>query len=93
MMVELSIWEAASLGLLWSLFCRASHTSKGNTRRDIRWAFAFLGVVSILATVLPFWGYDPDPFAITLLVAITVVQLTTAYHWRRGVPDQFRRSL
>lgn len=92
MMVDLVIWEAAGLALVWSLFCRASHTSKANTRRDIRWAFAFLGVVAILAVLAPFWGYDPDWLAISLLAAIAVVQLTTAYHWRKGVPEQFRRS-
>jgi asparagine N-glycosylation enzyme membrane subunit Stt3 len=92
MMVDLFIWEAAALALVCSLFCRASHTSKGNTRRDIRWAFTFLGVVAIVATLAPFWGYDPDPLTIALLAAIAVVQITTAYHWRRGVPAQFRRT-
>jgi hypothetical protein len=45
-MLDLTIWEAAALALVWSLLCRASHTSKANTRRDIRWAFTFMGVVA-----------------------------------------------
>ena len=90
-MIHLAIWESAALALFYSCFCRASHTSKANTKRDIRWAFTYLGVMALLSVLAPFWGYDPDGFTVALLVAITIVQITTAHHWRRGIPAQFRR--
>lgn len=91
-MMHLAIWEAMALALVWSCFCRASHTSKSNTKRDVRWAFTWLGVMALVSMLAPFWGYDPDPFTTFLLGSIVAVQLTTAYHWRRGVPAQFRRE-
>lgn len=91
-MVDLVIWEAFALALLYSLFCRATHTSKANTRRDIRWAFAFMGAVAIMAAVAPFFGYDPDAITIMLMASITIVQVVTAHHWRAGVPERFRRD-
>lgn len=91
-MITLVIWEALALALLYSCFCRASFTSKANTKRDVRWAFTYLGVMAVLAVLAPFWGYDPDAFTVALLGALTVVQLTTAHHWRNGVPAQFRRQ-
>jgi hypothetical protein len=87
--ILIALWEAFSAALTYSCFCRASFTSKANTRRDIRWSFTYLGVMSVLA---PFWGYEPDGFTVALLGSITVVQLTTSFHWRRGVPPQFRRE-
>jgi hypothetical protein len=91
-MMTLAIWEALALALFYSCFCRASHTHKGNTRRDIRWAFTLLGIMAVLSVAAPFWGYDPDGFTVALLAAITVVQLSTAHHWRNGIPVQFRKD-
>jgi hypothetical protein len=91
-MMQLAVWEVLSLALVYSCFCRASFTSKANTKRDIRWSFTYLGVMALLCALAPFWGYDPDGFTIALLGAITLVQLTTAHHWRNGIPHQFRRS-
>lgn len=91
-MMQLVVWELSALALFYSCFCRASFTSKANTKRDIRWAFTFLGVMALVSVLAPFWGYDPDGFTTALLTAIAVVQLTTAHHWRKGVPDAFRRS-
>lgn len=91
-MIAFIVWEVFAWALVYSCFCRASHTSKRNTRRDIRWAFTYLGVMSLLCALAPFWGYAPDGFTVALLGAITVVQLTTAYHWRHGVPAQFRKE-
>lgn len=91
-MMVLMLWEASALALVYSCFCRATYTSKANTKRDIRWAFTLLGVMGLLSVMAPFWGYDPDGFTVALLVVITLVQITTAHHWRRGVPAQFRKS-
>jgi hypothetical protein len=78
---------------VYSCFCRAAFTSKANTRRDVRWAFTFLGVMAMLSVLAPFWGYHPDGFTVALLASITVVQLTTAHHWHKGVPAPFRREV
>ena len=50
-MVDLIIWEGLLAALGYSLFCRSTHTTKRNTRRDIRWSFAFLGAITIVAAV------------------------------------------
>ena len=91
-MIEVAFFEAFALALFYSCFCRALFTSKKNTRRDIRWAFTYLGVISLVCVLAPFWGDEPDGITIALIGAIAVVQLTTAYHWRRGVPDKFRKD-
>jgi hypothetical protein len=90
-MMVLVLWEVAAWALVYSCFCRAAFTNKRNTRRDVRWAFSLLGVMALLSVFLPFWGYNPDGFTVALLVVITLVQLTTAHHWRNGVPAKFRR--
>lgn len=89
-MVDLIIWEGLLAALGYSLFCRSTHTTKRNTRRDIRWSFAFLGAITIVAAVAPLFGYDPDALTILLVAGMTIVQLVTAFHWRRGVPGAFR---
>lgn len=89
---QLALWEGFSLTLVYSCFCRASFTSKANTRRDIRWAFTCLGVVSLMCVLGPLWGYAPDGLSVALIGAMAVVQLTTALHWRQGVPEKFRKE-
>ena len=90
--IQLAMFEVFSLSILWSCFCRAAHTSKANTKRDIRWAFTVLGVVAIICVASPLAGYEPDGIAVLLSGAMSLVQGATAYHWRRGVPDRFRRE-
>lgn len=86
------VFEAFAIALFSSCLCRASYTNKANTKRDIRWAFTFLGVMSLVAVLAPLlWGYEPDGMSTALLAAMTVVQLVTSHHWRNGVPAQFRR--
>lgn len=96
-MVELSIvhmglYEAFLATLFYTTFCRATHMSKGSTKRDIRWSFTLLGIVAIVGMVAPLYGHDPDPLEICFLGAICIVQVVTAHHWRRGVPPPFRRE-
>jgi hypothetical protein len=90
--IQLAMFEAFAALIFWSCFCRASHTSKANTKRDVRWAFTLLGVVSIVCIVAPFFGYVPDLISIALVGSTAMVQLATSYHWRRGVPVQFRKE-
>ncbi len=91
-MIQLVLFEVFALTLTYSCVCRASFTSKANTRRDVRWAFTYLGVMALLGVLAPLWGYEPDGFTTALLGSITVVQLVTAHHWRNGVPAPFRRE-
>lgn len=91
-MVILLAWEAAAAGLFWSCLCRGAYTHKGNTQRDVRWAFQGLGVLALMCLAAPFYGYAPDGFAIALLVWVTILQIVTAHHWRAGVPAQFQRG-
>jgi hypothetical protein len=91
-MILLTLFEIFAFGLFWSCFCRSAHTSKANTKRDIRWAFTILGVVAIVCMVAPLWGYEPDGLVVLVLAAATITQLVTAHHWRAGVPRQFRRD-
>ena len=91
-MMLLALYEAFAIALLYSCFCRAAHTSKANTRRDVRWAFTVTGVVAVLAVIAPAYGHEPDRLEVALLGAFAIVQLVTAHHWRAGVPAAFRRS-
>jgi hypothetical protein len=87
--VQLALFEAFSAAIFWSCFCRAVHTSKANTVREVRWAFTLLGVVSIMCIVAPLFHYQPDGIAVMLAGAIAVVQIVTSSHWRHGVPARF----
>jgi hypothetical protein len=88
--IQLALFEAFSIATFWSCFCRAAHTDKRNTRRDVRWAFTLLGVAAILCAVAPLFHYQPDGISVLLAGAIAVVQLVTSHHWRHGVPVRFR---
>lgn len=77
------------VGLWYSVFCRAVREDK-SVLPAIRLAFAFLGGAALLALVAPLvWGWHPDPVTLLLLLAMLVVQLVTARHWRHGVPGQY----
>lgn len=90
--VQLALFEAFSLLTFYTCFCRSAHTSKANTKRDVRWAFTLLGVVSILCIVAPLWGYQPDLISLLLAASAAIVQVVTSHHWRRGVPLPFRKD-
>ena len=75
--------------LFWSVFCRSVAMSK-NTKLDVRFSFYMLGVASILGFAAPVaWAFAPTGYTLTLLGAITLVQITTARHWGKGVPHDF----
>ena len=88
--IQLGLFEAFSITTFWSCFCRAAHTSKTNSKRDIRWAFTLLGIVSILCIAAPLYEWRPDAIAVLLAGAIASVQVVTSHHWRAGVPKQFQ---
>lgn len=87
--------------LAYSSFCRWVHTD-ANTYREIRWAIWFEGVAAGMVFGAPFlpklmpndvhwqpWT-TPSWVWLTLLLAVTLVQLTTAAYWRGGkVPPEF----
>jgi hypothetical protein len=88
--IQIALFEAFSFATFWSCFCRAAHTSKTNSKRDIRWAFTSLGVVSILCIAAPLYDWQPDAIAVLMAGAIAAVQVVTSHHWRQGVPEKFR---
>lgn len=89
----LAVFELSAILLVYSCFCRAAHTNTRNTRRDVRWAFALLGVMGSLCLFAPLLGdYQPDGLTAALLGAMALIQLVSAYHWRRGVPPAFRKD-
>lgn len=79
--------EALSLALFYSCFCRAVHMSTA-TRVPILLAFWLLGAASVLAVFAPVVipGWQPDYVTLALILAILVVQYTTAYYWRNCYP-------
>lgn len=91
-MIVLVLFELFAVALFMSCVCRASYTNKRNTKRDVRWAFTFLGVVAVLCMVAPVFGYEPDGLVTALLAAIALLQVVTAHHWRAGVPPRFQQE-
>lgn len=103
-MITISTYQAAlvvvhylaALALLWSCFCRFTHTSRHRTRVSIRLAFGGLSSVAVACLVAPlipaYTGgrWLPDTMHVAMLISITGVQIVTAWHWKRGVPPQFR---
>lgn len=87
----LILHEALCAAIFYSVFCR-SVKSCGKVRADVRLAFLLLGTVASVGMAAPLvWGLIPDLFGLSILAAITVVQLVTARHWSAGVPDKFYR--
>ena len=82
--------EILCLMLFYSVFCRAVRMDK-STRVDIRIALQILGTVAAIGVAVPLhWStWRPDWFTLAMLASITALQLVTAYHWTRGVPERF----
>lgn len=58
-------------------------------RADVRLAFFVLGVVACAGIVAPIsFSFVPNPFSVALLIAVCLVEIVTAHHWRSGVPEQ-----
>ena len=92
-LLQLVLFQAFAVLLVYSCYCRATRISKQNTQRPIRWAFTTLGVVGSLCMFAPLIAaYQPDGLTTALLGAITLTQLVTAHHWRAGVPPPFRKG-
>ena len=80
---------ACCAALFWSVFCR-SVILNGNARLDVRFAFYMLGCAALMGIVAPMvWGFVPTGYTIMLVASVSYVQLTTAKHWRGGVPPDF----
>ena len=83
-------YEILCFALFYSVFCRAVRMNQ-TTRADIRIALQVLGTVAAIGIAVPVhWPtWRPDWVTLALLASITALQLVTAYHWQRGVPDRF----
>lgn len=86
---QLGLYYGFTVTIFYSCFCRQARMTKHNTRRDIRWVFTMLGVVSIIAIFAPLYGHVPDPIELMLLAAVACVQVATAHHWQMGIPPHF----
>lgn len=92
---------ALSAMLMWSCFCRLVKTD-ADTHREIRWAIAFEGLAAGLVLGAPFlpllmheakWRAWTTPgwVWLTLLLAVTLVQIVTARYWQSGkAPEAFQ---
>ena len=90
--------------LMWTCFCRLVKTDS-ETYREVRWAILLEGVAAGMvfgAPILPLlmpreihwrpWT-TPTWVWLTLLVAVTLVQLVTARYWTGGkAPQAFQRA-
>lgn len=86
----IAIHELLCFALFYSVFCRAVRMNK-TTRHGIRVVLTVIGMVAAIGMAVPLqWAnWTPDWFTLALLASITALQLVTAYHWGRGVPDRF----
>lgn len=81
--------EVLCLALLCSVIYRAERSCE-KVRTDVRFAFFILAIVSCAGIVAPLtWGFIPDIFGLSLLAAMTVIQVVTTKYWLNGVPDRF----
>lgn len=87
-MTRVVVWEALSLVLLWTCFCRAVRTDQ-STRFDIRLSLWALGLASLICIGAPVYGWQPDTVVMTLLASVVLVQVSTSALWRQGVPGSF----
>lgn len=86
------IFQLAALALFWASFCRLSFTNKENTQRAVRWVFTAVSVTAAVAALAPWLAdYEPDAMATSLMVVLAYTQIVTSFHWRHGVPHQFRK--
>ena len=90
---RLVLFEIFLLLVVYSCFCRATHTSKANTRRPIRWTFSALGAVAVFSALGPLVAdYQPDGVATALAGVLCLSQLVTNHYWRNGVPAPFKET-
>ena len=89
--LTLLYWELLCLALLYSVFCRLVHTSV-STRLDVRLSIFALGLASLVGLGAPLYGWEPDLVVLCITVASVAMQLVSARHWRKGVPEQFNRT-
>lgn len=83
--------------IFWSCFCRQARSTRHTTRPQIRAAFWLLSVASMALGIAPWapalWDWAPVYSVawpvLLMLLAVAVVQMTTAHYWRRGVPASF----
>lgn len=93
-----------ALVLAYTCFCRIVKTD-ADTVREVRWAILFEGVAAGMVLGAPFmpmlmpreihwpaWSTPPWIW-LTLLLAVTLVQITTARFWENGkAPAQFQAA-
>ena len=88
MTAKLILWELLCVALFWSVFCRSVRTDR-TTKLDIRIVLLLVGLGSLLGLGAPLYGWEPDSVTILIIASIVSMQVVTAQHWARHVPEQF----
>lgn len=89
-MIAHALITVLSIGLVYGLTCRATMMSR-DTRRAVRWAFAFQATAAVGLAVVPWLRPDALPYCVALLLAATVVlQYVTSSLWPGTPPAQFQ---
>lgn len=86
--------------LFWSAWCRLVKTTASHTRKPIRLGFVLAATASLTIGVAPwansiwpwFPEYDVHPATVLMLLSFAAVQVSTAMHWRYGVPKSFTKD-
>lgn len=87
----LIVWEALCIALFWSIFCRSVKVNQ-TTKLDVRLALWGVGIASLAGLGAPLYGWSPDYVTLVIVLAIVIMQLVMAQHWRHGVPIHFVRD-
>lgn len=93
---KVCLHSALCIVLMWGCFCRLARTD-AHTRESVRMAFWALFIAAFVAFNAP-WAWklwDVKRYIVqwtdlTLLAAMTLVQVVTAHHWHAGAPLAFR---
>lgn len=86
--------------IFWSCLCRQARSTQHTTRPQIRAAFWLLSVASLTLGIAPWaqllwpeWpAYSVTWPGLLMLLAVALVQMTTAHFWREGVPASFCKA-
>jgi CHASE2 domain-containing sensor protein len=81
-------WESLCVALFWSIFCRTVKVNK-TTKLDVRLALWGVGIAALAGMGAPLYGWLPDVVTLLIVLAIVIMQVVMAQHWRHGVPIHF----
>ncbi len=84
----MTVWYVTMLVLLWSVFYRATITSR-NTLLSVRIGLFAMSAAALVGMVAPLYGYSPHYITVIVVVCIVYAQAMFAGYWRTSVPGQY----